>query len=95
MWHQGVFTAVAPAGPSRYGIERMPERVQMNHISLPNGFIEHVNRAGGSLEDSWAAYWEDLGVDALTKRVLQIRPVIVAVKRRRDNGGVPSLRRHE
>ena len=73
----------------------MPEGVQMNNISQPHRFIDRVSCATGLLQHARTAYWENLRVDALTKRALQIAPVIIAVEGGRDYGGVPTLRRRQ
>jgi hypothetical protein len=91
MGHQSVLATVAPAGPSRYGIQGMPERVKMNDISDLNRFIDRFYRPIGILQDSGAPNGENLGVKALSKRVLQAFPVIIAVKRRGDYVRFPTF----
>ena len=74
----------------------MPESVQMNDISLPHRFIDRVRpRRRRCFKMRGPRIGRTVSVNALTKRVLQILPVIVAVERRRDDGGVPSLRRRQ
>ena len=67
----------------------------MNDVGLPDCFIDRVNRAAGLLQDPGTTYGENLRVDVLTKRALQIFSVVIAVKGCRDNGGFPSLRRRQ
>ena len=68
MRHEDVVAAVALARLSRHGIQRVPERVQMNDVGQPNRFIDCLDRTGGVLQDAGTTYRENLSrrcVDAV------------------------------